>query len=283
MTREEFITEYSRINRKLEDYYYPRIRKAIHSKTAEVSDRLKDSIHEARAFLAKDISNPQLTKIIRELYVEVGSRHARLNYSRLKSLVTLKGFGYNEQWIAFITDFLNKFLLDKVTIQINETTRDALLAALDDMQQRGLSTDQMIDELENWPFEKYQAARIARTEVNRAANTGAKAQNATSEWQQVKEWIAVEDFRTRGRHAKDHADHWDLNGTVVDEDAFFIDPRNGDHLDFPGDPRAKAESTINCRCAVSYSYKRDKDGNLIPKRRSTVIVHPMRPREVITI
>src|SRR5690606_15512334 len=122
-----------------------------------------------------------------------------------------KGFGFNYAWTQFIINYLEKFLLEKITYEVARSTRDALLKILAASTAAGWSIDQTIDRLQDWPFERYQAARIVRTEVNRAANVGNKAQAETSEYQQVKEWMSATDNRVRGNPVngkKDHADHW---------------------------------------------------------------------------
>jgi hypothetical protein len=296
MNRNEFISQYTRINRKQEDVFLKPVQRAIHSKVAIVIEKLREGgVSAANAWLTMDFHNEEIEKVIRELYQVVGLKHARLNYSRLlpetrgRKFMNIhmqtKGFGFNKEWANFITNFLNRYLLEKVTIEISHTTRDALLRALSIMTTQGLSVDGMISHLQDWPYERYQAARIVRTEVNRAANAGATAQQETSEYQQLKQWIAVHDNRTRGMKPKDHTSHIGLDGVKIDSEDVFVDPRNGDRLRFPGDPNASAESTINCRCAIGYEFKRDINGNLIPKRRTTAVIYPNqnRPRRVVTI
>lgn len=293
MNRPIHIQQYTSINRKFEEKFYPHVKKAIHQKVAIVQDKLKfGGVDAARNYLNIDLANHAVTDIVTKLYLIVGRKHAQLNYSRLlheKKVapeMIIKGFGFNGTWAAFILRYLQRHLLDKITFQINSTTRDALLRALTTMTLEGLGVDQMIDRLEDWPVERFQAARIVRTEVNRAANTGAKAQSETDQYQQVKEWIAIHDNRTRGNPItgrKDHANHWSLDGIKIDEGDSFIDSRNGDRLDHPGDPSASAASTINCRCTIAYTYKRDQNGNLIPKRKSTVVIYPNQIRRPQTI
>lgn len=279
-----FIREYERVNRRFEVLFFPRTKKAIHSLVKEVISSLNDGgFDAARNYLSTVVANPEMTKTVKLLYQTVGRKHAQMNYSRLKAQRMQKGFGFNKVWTDFILNYLNQFLLEKVMINIAHTTRDALLKVLTTATIAGWSIDKTVDYLEDWPFERFQAARIVRTETNRAANVGAKAQAETDEYQQVKEWISAQDYRVRGHNPKDHASHVELNGTTIDDDDFFKDSRNGDLLEFPGDPKASAASTINCRCAVAYTYKRDIDGNLIPKRKSTVVLHPgtiRRPRTI---
>lgn len=284
LKRTEFISNNTRVNRKYEELFFPRVKRSIHSKTLNVINQIKSGgIDNAQRYLTTDLGNPQMTATIGLLYRTVGLRHARMNYSRLlpeirrkhySPHIETKGFGFNEAWTQIISDYLNKFLLDKITFEVSNTTRDNLLKILNQAINEGWSTDQTIEHLVNAPFERVQAARIVRTEVNRAGNVGARAQEQTSDYQQVKEWIAVTDDRTRGNPIKgqrDHADHWDLNRTKIDSDDFFKDPRNGDEMEFPGDPKASAASVVNCRCQVAFTFKRDANGALIPKRSISVI------------
>ena len=274
MNRNEIILQYTRVNRAFEKQYLPKVRKALHIKVQKVINDLKDGGYNfAINNLSTDIGNGTLAGEIKDLYVNVGLRHARLTYRRLQ-LDVKKGFGFNESWAKFILDYLNRFLVEKITFEVSNTLRNALMKAITAGTMSGLSVDGMIAQLEDWPFERYQAARIVRTEVNRAANVGATAQSETSEYEEQKEWVSVEDFRTRGHKPSDHADHVELNGVRIDSGDHFTDIRNGDRLQFPGDPNASAASTINCRCNAVYLIKRDINGNPIPKRKSTSVIYP---------
>lgn len=299
MTRREQILQFERVNRRFEVMFMPKVKRAIHAKTKEVIAKLKDGGFQAATFyLNTNVGNDKLARSVRDLYIKVGRRWAQLTYSRLLpetrgkkfsvAQMEQKAFGFNYEWTQFIIDYLERFLLDKITFEVASTTRDALLRTIASATAAGWSIDQTVDRLEDWPFERFQAARIVRTETNRAANVGSTAQAATSEYQQVKEWQSAEDNRVRGNPVngqKHKADHWVLDGIKIDEGDVFHDIRNGDQLRFPGDPKASAASVINCRCHASYTFKRDKDGNLIKKRRSTSVIFPGQQRrpEVITI
>jgi hypothetical protein len=295
MTNAEVIAQYERVNSQQEKVYFPRVRKAIQSKQKEVVAVLKSSgIEAAKQHLHNSIGNEKLTKVIEELYKKVGLAHARLNYSRMLSdtgkksysfPIETKGFGFNQVWTNYILGYLRKFLLEKITYHVAVTTRDSLLAILSVATTEGWSIDQTIDKIENWPGERYQAARVVRTEVNRAANVGARANSETFAYEQRKEWVDAGDNRVRGKKPKDHANHAKLGGTIIDADDLFHDSINGDRLEFPGDINASAASTVFCRCLVIYTAKRDKEGNLIPKRRSTAVIFPRQlpQRQTISI
>lgn len=285
MNRQEYIQRFTSTNKRYEDKYLPKVQKSLIP--AGFTTALHHSIQSGIAFLHGTIHNPQLTKVIEDLYLEVGLRYARMNYVRMKDeqtgnksnkviyvLPEYKGFGFNEVWTNFIKQYLQRFLIEKITFDVATTTRDFLLKTLNQAITEGWSVDKTVKELEYLPFLKYQAARIVRTEVGRAANVGTKAQSETFPYEQMKEWISAHDKRVRGVDPEDHASHIGLDGTRINAGDLFKDPRNGDLLDHPGDPRASAESTINCRCTVAYTAKRDANGRLIPKRQSTSVIFP---------
>lgn len=288
MTRRQQINQFERINRKFELRFYPKVLAALNAKRNQVVRILKDKGYSAaQYYLTTNVGNARMTAVIRELYTLVGRRWAQIEYSRLLPEVRnqTKGFGFNYQWTKFILEYLEKYLFEKVTFEINRTTQAAMLKVIDRGIAAGWSIDQTVDRLEDWPFLKYQAARIVRTETNRAANVGSTAQAETSEYEQMKEWQSAEDHRVRGNNPKDHADHVALDGVKINAGDVFHDPRNGDQLQFPGDPKASAASTINCRCHASYTFARDRDGNLIKKRKTTVVIFPgqIRQRQTVTI
>lgn len=299
MTRQQQIQQFERINRRYEKLFMPKVQRAIHTQVkAVINDLRQGGFARAHYHLSGSVGNEEMAKVIKELYITVGKRWAQITYSRLlpelrgQKYSTLvlqrKGFGFNAEWTDFILNYLKNFLLDKITFRVAETTRNALMAVLASSTAAGWSVDQTIDRLKDWPYERYQAARIVRTETNRASNVGATAQAETAKYEQQKEWMSADDNRVRGNPVngkKDHADHWSLDGTKIDADDIFHDLRNGDQLLFPGDPKASAASTVNCRCHASYTFKRDGNGNLIPKRKTTSVIFPGQTprRAVITI
>ena len=89
------------------------------------------------------------------------------------------------------------------------------------------------------------ALMVARTETNRVSNRARMDTYDRAEalgFNVRKQWISTSDSRTRDSHA-------DMNGQTVDKDEPFISG-DGNELDFPGDPNAPPEDTINCRCAT---------------------------------
>lgn len=256
------------------------IKKDIDQIIEIVKDR---GVQSAMNQLSQKIDSGDLHVVVADMYKTIGLRFARRQQmvfneqkrSAKKSGVTqiqTKGFGFNEEWVNFIKDFLYRFLLEKITFQVADTTKRVLLNVLQKSIEEGWGVGETVKALEDLPLSATQAERIVRTEVTRAANTGAMAAGSTFEFEQSKEWISAHDLRTRGTNPKDHASHVRLDGMVVDYEDYFTDPRNGDKLRFPGDPggngipETQAASTINCRCAVAVVAKFDENGRLIPKR-----------------
>lgn len=271
--RKQYSREYTELNRRFEKKWFPKVKKAIDSKTSSLTRVIKeDGLEAGIRYLNTDLANFQLQQVIKDLYSEVGSQHARRAERRLRKEVgksfsdmETKGFGRSAIWVKWIQDFLTRFLIEKITFAVNRTTREALLSVVNDAIANGWGIDETVKRLEELPFARYQAARIVRTEINRAANTGVQAQGESFEYQLNKEWIAVKDNRTRGVNPEDHADHYHMDEQTVDFEGKFIDKRSKEQLRFPGDPEAKPGDTINCRCNMATMPKRNEAGRLIKK------------------
>ena len=289
MNRANIRKEVLRINRKYEDLFYPSVLRTLTTKAKAVAEALQSGgFNAANAMLSVDFSNGPLTERIQRLYKIVGVRFANRTYADLRKQAQVKRFGFNDEWANEVMNYLRKFLLEKITFEVNNTTRSQLLKVLEQGIEEGLSVDEMVTRLKELPFLRYQAARIVRTEIKRASEVGSKIGSDSFEYEQDKEWIAITDNRVRGRNPEDHADHLHMNGQVVDANAKFTDSRSGAELMFPGDPEAGAGDTINCRCTTAYVAKRDERGRLIPKKtRSRVsIIMPgdfNRQRQIVTI
>ena len=86
---------------------------------------------------------------------------------------------------------------------------------------------------------------IARTEVHRTASF---ANEIVAESMGIagtrKEWVSVNDGRTRISHALASGQQVGL------EEPFIV---GGDRLNYPGDPAGSPGETINCRCVSIYT------------------------------
>ena len=90
----------------------------------------------------------------------------------------------------------------------------------------------------------YRANLISRTEVHRVASFANEAVAINMKIDgTVKEWVAIQDERTRITHS------FAAGQRVALEQPFIV---GGEKLKYPGDPMGSAAETINCRCASIY-------------------------------
>lgn len=281
--RERYGKETERINRRFEAIFFPKVKAAIRSKVLEVIKIVKEKgITAAQHHLHLDLSNIALSNTVSEIYKYCGVKAAQRVTVQLKKEPGKKYFlfqmdhkrlSFNPAWIRMIQELLGRFLLQKITFEVNATTRNRILGILQMAIDKGFGVDETVRLLEGSPLSERQAAVIVRTEIKRATETGGSVAAETFPFEQNKEWIAIKDNRTRGNPingSHDHANHWEMDGQVVDADGKFKDPRNGNELKYPGDPEGEAEDTIQCRCTVGYEAKRDDRGRMIPKKTSEV-------------
>ncbi len=88
------------------------------------------------------------------------------------------------------------------------------------------------------------AATIARTETHNAATFAIQETAEDSGVPMMREWVAIEDSRTRESHAE-------ANGQLRELDEPF--DVGGEEIDRPGE--GSDENSINCRCAIAYTPK----------------------------
>jgi hypothetical protein len=102
-------------------------------------------------------------------------------------------------------------------------------------------------------FTRHRAVAVARTEVVGAANAGSLAQlqlAGFTDEECSKRWLATEDERTRIAH------HVADGQTVPLNQPFSV---GGEGLQFPGDPRGRADNIIQCRCTLEYVFADDAE------------------------
>ncbi len=97
----------------------------------------------------------------------------------------------------------------------------------------------------------FRADTIARTEIGMAAAYAAKKTiNALASEvgvrKMTKQWVPVNDDRTRDAHA-------DMAGSAPIDNSEKFDV-GGELMDGPHDPDASPENVINCRCALIYNF-----------------------------
>lgn len=243
-------------NRKIEITFIPKIKTAINRQLSSFIDDMQTmGVNYALQQMAFYPWNSDLVPLLQSIYKRAGLRGAISEYQNLQRQKNqkIRGFGFNEQWVREVLDYLAKNLLEKAVIAISETTKKHIQKVIDQGLNEGWGFEMMARSIKNPEITKARAEVIARTEVIKAANTGHMIAAKTFPYQVTKQWIAADDERTRDSHRE-------VNETSVDEYGKF-----GNGLLYPGDPAGPAEEVINCRCRVIYNAKRDNNGLLIPR------------------
>lgn len=144
--------------------------------------------------------------------------------------------------------FTEKYALKKATL-MTATQKEDLRRIVSSGIQQQLGTDEIARNIriEAPKIAVSRARTIARTETHTAAQFASKetAKGIQKDFKvdMLKEWVSVEDNRTRPAHAE-------ANGEKIKLDEQF--EVGGELMDRPNDPNASAENVINCRCTLAY-------------------------------
>lgn len=251
MTAEQYIRNQEIIMRRLAKAYVPQVYAAIQAQIGEAIKAIQEKgVLAAQGNIHGGIINQQMAEVIQGLY-----RTAALLAIR-KYKPNKKAFGFNEDFINGVIAYFQKYLLDKVVLPISQTTIDYIEKVLQKALNEGWGVDKTVKALEDTEEPKWRARLIVRTESARATNFTQLAAADQEDVEMEKQWIAIDDRRTRRSHS-----HAGVDGQRVDLDQPFS---NG--LMFPGDPNGSAKEVCNCRCTMGYFAKRDANGKIIPKQ-----------------
>jgi hypothetical protein len=268
--RRAYSRKYQQMLKAFEVKHAGPVYRALRKQVVEFADVLERAgANAAMNQVHLTLFNPHLQPVITDLYTEAGLMMARQVRGELR-MEEQKRFGYNQEFIDRIIDYLNRYLLDKSVRPISQTTREWALGVISKGQEEGTSIEEIARILRDGgladsngvTFLRYQALRVVRTETLRATNVGAIKAAETSPFAVTKQWIAAHDARTRHSHKL-------VDGTVLDMgDKFSVQRWRGrnylgnEPMSQPGDPEASAENIIQCRCTVAIRAKRDERGRL---------------------
>ncbi len=250
-----------------------------------ISDLKKYGLSAAQSNLSTVIINEKLAVILQDVYEKLGLEGARFTYNQLnaaKGAMSVKagGFGRSESWIEAVLQYLRLNILEFASL-ITDTIKADILKVITKGIDEGWGIEKMVQQLESSSLPRVRAARIARTEVNRASNVGHSEGIKSFPYETDKKWSAARDHRTRHSHRQ-------INGHITDENGTFRvkiykgDKFTGqyDEMQRPGDPSAHASNTINCRCRIVPVPKRDAKGHLIRRERGVTPVISMGQRGI---
>jgi len=137
---------------------------------------------------------------------------------------------------------------------MSKTTTERVMQAVEDGIANGLTLDEVVKNVTDSLAGEASASRIetiVRTETLTATSLGQAAamDDAAKLIPNLKKaWVNAGDDRVRGLGSKDQADHWSMQGQMVDYDKPFVDPRSNAKMMFPRDPQGGPGDVINCRC-----------------------------------
>jgi SPP1 gp7 family putative phage head morphogenesis protein len=256
ITRSTYIRNQQIIQNRMIKFYVPKIQKALQDQIKHTVAAVKArGVTSAQGNIHGDILHAEIGKIIQDLYHKAAQLAIRKYKPNLKA-----GFGVNQDFIDEVMSYFQKFLLEKVVLPISRTTIEQINRILDEAVKEGWGVDRTVSELEDPSLTLYRARMIVRTETVRATNFTQIAAADEEEYEMEKQWIAIEDNRTRKSHS--HAG--------VDGERTAIDEPYSNGLMFPGDPQGSAKETINCRCTQGFFIKRDLNGKPVRKSPQTL-------------
>jgi hypothetical protein len=265
---------------RIEAKYLPLILKALKKQYSSfTSDLQNHGIDYARSHLNTTAVNDDLLPVINDLYQKVGLWGAQYTFGELRDAQKRGakggGFGRNAMWVRNVLDFLKLHALEFVQA-ISNTTKNDILKFLQFGIDNGYSISEIVQLMTTKGIAEARARLITRTEVVRAVNVGHQEGAKSFPYEVNKKWQAANDHRTRHSHRY-------IDNHVVDENGTFKVPvykgdkptGDFDEMLAPGDPKASAANTVNCRCRVIYEAKLDANGQMIPKRNPATVI-PLR-------
>lgn len=229
------------LKRKLDSFYSSLARKYANAFKEQLTDGVLSVINNAEKELTSIILD-ETTKTAGVL----GATQANALIKSAKPELRLK-VSFNQ-----VEDDLKVFLLNRATRSvylISKTERNAVSDIIARGIKEGLGIPEIADNLlksTRGIRGKSIASTIARTETgivgSYSQNRGAEiAQNQGIQFN--KQWIAVDDVRTRNSHAE-------VDNQIVGMSELFN--VSGDLMSHPHDTSASAGNVINCRCVVNY-------------------------------
>ena len=236
---------------------FSRMYGAIRSDLSE-QFRAAQSTGELEAIVERMTIDADVEEAFNNLYTRTGVDFAKQEYKRFKSAAgqyqRKEEDDFEGMWREMMLAFVANECGEKIR-SIRRTFRLTYGRALDGAVQQGLDEGWGVEKIskriltEGRRREKWQAMRIARTEVLSASNYGSLKGAETTGIPMIKRWVATVATEPRG-------DHQQMVGREADLDKPFLLP-SGEQIMYPGDPGASLEETINCQCGVVNEPKTD--------------------------
>lgn len=214
------------------------IQKIINNKSLPllVMDKIKDFFTRFREKYSKilytnTLKASKLGKLLSLLMINMDNK---INPKIFSSIMTSPYFEPDKKIVSYLRD--NSFNASKETLTRLGSNINELLSK---SYKEGLTSKEISTLLKNefTKLKKYEAARIARTEINSARNISTYNQYKKDHIRYHR-WYAYHDDKTRPSHTQIHNTKRKIGQTFP----------NG--LRYPGDKKGPIKEWINCRCTT---------------------------------
>jgi uncharacterized protein with gpF-like domain len=242
-----------------------RFRRKIAGVVADESKRYLEAYQELGYIPAPSDDDVQA---FRDLYKEIGLQTVRTFGARVVSQGKALGYdleckqegGFAALFRSLALAWINLEPIRRRITSVTETTRERIVRQVSQGQEEGLGVEAIAKRINKAvpQISRTRGALIARTETHGAANYAMHETAKTTGLELVKEWVAVEDARTRRFGDDAEYDHVSMNGQQREMDEPFQMPWIGGEpiaIMYPGQAGLPGAATINCRCAVVHSVK----------------------------
>ena len=278
----------AQIQRRLLDAISSRFNRSMAAELERVSMQMLD--HYDSAGFIPPLPDEHFAEL-RDIYLVMAETSIRTFGARIVSqgksaghqIETKQDGGWADFFRNLAQGFIQSEMVRRRIVSVAETTRKLIVNAVTRGERYGLGTDAIGREIRKAvpSMSKTRANLIARTETHGAANYGAHNTAKQTGLDLIKEWVSVEDARTRdfgaGDGVVDPYNHRSMNGQTKDMDDPFDMPWIGGGTIpamFPGDPSLPPSASINCRCAVAHRVK-DFDDSISPAAVAAVQGDPV--------
>lgn len=256
-----YLNDWKITHRSYERSQYPNFKNALNKQLAPVVDYInRYGMYDLEIHLTVLVSAQPMQEAYLKCYTRIGVNHAEWMYNKISKIGQQKSIPsfFSEQWRKLMAMFYQIDGGKRIT-QVTQTTRESVMKVLSYSQALPISerATYMVDTLQNKDFNRNRALVIARTESTAAANKGAALGAESSDYEVVKQWLAVMDMNTRPTHKA-------ANEQTVESDAYFI--VGTEYCLYPGDLNLSAEEVINCRCCSAYIPMLSENGLPILKK-----------------
>ena len=205
-------------------------------------------------------------RAFKDVYLEIGQSTARAFGSRIVSqgkaagLILETKVSFTDLFLSLATQWVNLEAIRRRITSVTETTRERIVRQVAAGQDEGLGVEAIAKRINKAvpKISRTRGALIARTETHGAANYAMHETAKTTGLDLVKEWVSVEDARTRSFGDDAEYNHVTMSGQQREMDEPFAMPwSGGDDLAimYPGQAGLPGAATINCRCSIVHRVK----------------------------